>query len=117
MDFVKLTEQQLSRSARWHRGGLHGWSVSDWAVAMAGEAGEVCNAVKKLNRIRDEIPNISERAGGADANVVIDAIGEEIADTFLYLHLLALRLGIDFEKEVVKKFNSVSEKYGFPERL
>jgi len=121
MDFLTfdyVTAANLNRCNRWHKGGINDWSVSDWAVAMAGEAGEVCNAVKKLRRVEDEIANMSDPdrqlSTRADA---ITKIGEELADTFLYLNLLACRLGIHLPTEIVTKFNATSERYGFPERL
>jgi len=49
-----------ARAARWHKGGIESWSITDWSNAMAGEMGEACNAVKKLRRIEDEIANLSE---------------------------------------------------------
>lgn len=108
-----------SRCEKWHKnGGLDSWTPSQWAVAMAGEAGEVCNAIKKLNRIEDEIANLSEpdRQLGTREEA-IKAIGEECADTFLYLELLCQRLNLVLEDEIQKKFNKVSRKYGFPERI
>ena len=46
-----------------------------------------------------------------------DQLTDEIADTALYLDLLAARAGIDLGAAIVRKFNRVSEKHGFPERL
>ena len=115
----KLSQVNYRRCRRWHNSAdLSDWSISDWACAMAGEAGEICNAVKKLNRLRDKLP--SKNDPDRQINSYKEAkskIGEEIADTVLYLNLLSIRLDIDFEKEIVDKFNSVSKKYGFPERL
>ena len=116
-DFQRVAQINLQRCERWHD--INDWSPADWAVAMAGEAGEVCNAIKKLKRIKDGIANIS-RDPSRQLNTEKEAIakiGEELADTFLYLDLLAQRLGIDLEAEIVVKFNKVSEEYGFPERL
>jgi NTP pyrophosphatase (non-canonical NTP hydrolase) len=80
---------------------LDSWTPSDWACALAGEAGEACNAVKKLNR--------------GDGNV--EEVGKELADTIIYADLLAARLGIDLAAAVVEKFNEVSEKRGSNVRL
>lgn len=123
MNKTELTLKKINtinkrRCKRWHDSGIDNWSISDWAVAMAGEAGEICNAVKKLNRLRDNLP--SKNDPGRQIDTVAEAkekIGEEIADTFLYLDLLAIRLGLNMEKEIIKKFNAVSKKYNFPERL
>lgn len=118
LTFAEVTHANVTRCDRWHKGGMNDWSVADWAVAMAGEAGEVCNAVKKLRRVEDEIANISDPDRQLSTKQeAIAKIGEEIADTFLYLNLLATRLGIDLPTEVIAKFNATSTRYGFPERL
>lgn len=118
LTFREVAKAGLARSNRWHKGGITDWTPSDWAVAMAGEAGEVCNAIKKLRRVQDEIANISDPDRQISSEREAAAkIGEELADTFLYLDLLAQRLGLDLAAEVIAKFNAVSEKYGFPERI
>lgn len=40
--FDTLRRVNISRSAKWHPGGIDDWSLADWAVASAGEMGEVC---------------------------------------------------------------------------
>jgi NTP pyrophosphatase (non-canonical NTP hydrolase) len=85
---------------------------------MLGEAGEACNAIKKLRRIETGAPNLNEPGRQlTERNAAITAIGEELADTAIYMELLAQRLGINLADAIVKKFNSVSKRYGFPERL
>lgn len=44
-------------------------------------------------------------------------LGHEIADTILYALLLADHYDIDVPSALVEKFNLVSERQGFPERL
>lgn len=114
LTFRQLAEINLERCLIWHKDGLEDWSVSDWACAMAGEAGEVCNAVKKLRRIECDANSVNNPESHAAA---ISAIALEIGDTLLYLNLLALRLGIDLEQAVKDTFNRVSEREGFPQRL
>lgn len=103
-----VSATNLQRASIWHPDGLSSWSVSDWAVAAAGEMGEACDAVKKMNRARDGIP-------GKHASV--EEVGDEIADTILYLDLLAQRLDLDISELVQRKFNLVSEREGFAVRL
>lgn len=118
LTFAELRGQNATRCNRWHSGGIDEWSVSDWAVAMLGEAGEAANAIKKLRRVETGVLSLNEPGRQlTDRNTAIAAIGEEIADTLIYLDLLALRLGLNLEELVVAKFNKVSERYGFPERL
>jgi len=76
---------------------LGAWSPTDWAAAMAGECGEVCNLIKKSRR---------------GEQVAAQAIGEELADLVIYTDLLAARLGIDLGSAVRRKFNVVSERRG-----
>ena len=118
LTFKQVAKINKKRCLRWHKKGTLDWSVSDWGVAMAGEAGEVCNAIKKLNRLRDEFANKNDPGRQIDSfEEGKRVIGKEIADTYLYLDLLAQRLDLDIEKEIREKFNSVSEKYGFPDKL
>jgi NTP pyrophosphatase (non-canonical NTP hydrolase) len=110
----EVSRAGLDRALLWHPGGLEEWTASDWGIAMAGEAGEVCNAIKKLNRLRTGAASANNPASEAEA---LAKVAEEIADTYLYLDLLAQRLGIDISEAVVAKFNRVSEREGFPQRL
>ena len=80
---------------------------------MCGEAGETANVVKKIRRhetgcVNDGDPSLEE---------LRDQAVEEMADTVIYLDLLALHLGMDLGEAVRAKFNKTSEKFGFPEKL
>lgn len=100
------------RSLRWHPDGIESWSLSDWGVALAGEVGELCNVIKKLNRVRD---GMQQKA--VDEDALKNALAMEIGDTYLYLDLLARRAGLDLENCIRATFNRVSIREGFPERL
>jgi NTP pyrophosphatase (non-canonical NTP hydrolase) len=113
-DLGLISIVNLRRAKRWHNGGLEEWTPSDWACAMAGEAGEVCNAVKKLNRIDKGVQQSNGPKTRAEA---VAAVAQEIGDTFLYLDLLAQRLGINMAEAIADTFNRVSEREGFPERI
>lgn len=73
------------------------WNPAEWACAVAGEVGELCNLVKKLNR-GDEID--------------FEEIADEAADVLIYLDILCQRLGIDLTNALVNKFNKKSEEIG-----
>lgn len=73
------------------------WTNTDWACALAGEVGEVCNAVKKKHK-----------RGDGD----IDSIVDELADVIIYADLLLAVLDKDLMVTVVKKFNEVSDRIG-----
>lgn len=122
----------INRSQRWHPGGLTDWSLSDWLCATGGELGEAMNAAKKLKRIEEGIANLSSDPDRQvdDAEAAYDLILEELADTMCYLVLAAARVTAmrfanprgkdaveDLNWAIVEKFNAVSERYGFPERL
>jgi len=111
LTFGQLTQVNLARAAHWHKGGIEEWSVADWAVAAAGEMGEVCDAVKKLRRIESglESQNPSQPKDRADA---IKKIAQEIGDTVVYLDLLAARLGLRLDECVADTFNRVSRREG-----
>lgn len=83
------------------------WTPAEWAVAMAGEAGEVCNAVKKLRRLADGTNTAKDPQTEAEAVAII---AQELADTVIYADLLAARLGIDLGEAVRAKFNEVSDR-------
>ncbi len=108
----ELVQASVSRAKKWHGGSLNAWSLSDWACAALGEAGEVCNVIKKLNRSRDGVVGNTK-----SADELTDHLADEIADTLIYLTLLAERADIDLEAALIRKFNAVSVRHGFPERL
>lgn len=116
LTFLKLSTTNEKRAKRWHPGfpdDNADWSGADWSNAMCGEAGEVANVVKKLRRyecgLKGELdpPEDELRA----------ALALEIADVICYADLLATYYGIDLGAAVARKFNIVSERQGFPERL
>lgn len=115
LSFAELREVNVARCARWHPGFPNDnlWSGADWSNAAAGEMGEACNIVKKLRR---------QETGGRgavdpDYGVLLSKLGDEIADTMIYLDLLAAFYGIDMAAAVVRKFDAVSVREGLPERL
>lgn len=118
---VELTESQsiphisvksFARALRWHPNGLDSWTESDWACALAGEVGELCNVIKKRNRVRDNLQQRGTNEGALQHNLKM-----EIGDVYVYLDLLARRVGLNLEDCVRDTFNRISEREGFPERL
>lgn len=86
---------------------LNSWSLSDWITATLGELGEAANVAKKLNRVRDGIP------GNKETEVELRAkFARELADTFIYLDLMAQAAGIDLPAVVATVFNAKSEQIG-----
>lgn len=114
LTFEKFSELNRERceSPQGFEHPLCGWSLSDWVTATVGELGEAANVAKKLNRVRDGIPGNKETEAELRA-----ALADEIADTFIYLDLLAQSQGLSLEAIVVSKFDKTSAKIGYPKRI
>lgn len=80
------------------------WSPTDWATACAGEMGEALNLIKKARRI-----SVHPGEWPRDAH---HDIGDELADTVIYIDLLCARLGLDLADCIRQKFNRTSEDVG-----
>lgn len=112
MELKDLIAKQLEQDE------LHGfkWSFDNDAelysqvtkdlVGMLGEIGELANIVKKANiKIeRDEVYNFDMSAARKD-------MGEELADTFIYLIRLAAMLNTDLETELLNKIEYNKKRY------
>lgn len=113
--FSALQMANISRCKRWHPQGIDEWSVNDWLAAFGGEAGEALNAGKKHRRILSAMQqhgDVPENLSDAEKKIM-----EELADTVIYADLVAQRLGLSLEQAVINKFNAISIREGFPERL
>lgn len=93
---------------------VQAWTPERWSNAAAGEMGEVCNTVKKLNRLDDDTNTEKDPQTKAEC---IALIAEELADVIIYVDLLAARLRIDLDAAVRGKFNQVSILRGATQRL
>lgn len=116
LTFERLALVNRKRCARWHPGFPNdddAWTGADWSNAMQGEAGEAGNVVKKLRRAETGLKGKLDPSYEA----LLDKLAEELADTIAYADLLATYYGIDLAEAVIRKFNAVSEREGFPERL
>jgi NTP pyrophosphatase (non-canonical NTP hydrolase) len=87
---------------------IKGWSLSEWLVAVQGELGEACGVVKEMNRARDGVPG-----KGLSQGHLLFALGEELADVYIYLDLLTQAAGLDLATCVREKFERTSEKIGY----
>ncbi|HEX6359484.1 hypothetical protein [Actinophytocola sp.] len=111
LDLADLRAANVTRAQRWHEG-AEPWSGADWSNAMCGEAGEAANIVKKLRRQETGI----QQPGPPPAEL-LEALGKELADVVIYADLVAEHYGLNLAAAVKEKFNEVSDRYGFPERL
>jgi NTP pyrophosphatase (non-canonical NTP hydrolase) len=111
LTFAQLREVNVRRcETTWHTI-LH-WDVARWGVAFAGEAGEVCNDIKKLCRCADDPETAARWNHGLTAQEITRNIGHEIGDTLIYADLLAARLGLSLEWCITEAFNSKSRQIG-----
>jgi len=96
---VTFTDFSVANAARceisWHA--VNEWQPERWALAIAGETGELCNLIKKKIR-GDKID---------DADIL-----KEIADIVTYCDLLCTRMNADLGAVVIAKFNEVSDRVG-----
>lgn len=118
LDFGTMSQVNARRAEKWHGpdwlAADDQWTIADWSNAMAGEAGEAANIVKKIRR--NECVFESGVPARPDAELY-DALADELADVVLYADLLAQKAGIDLGTAVREKFNRKSEEQGFDERL
>lgn len=137
LTFAQLAEANRSRCPRWHHADTEPWTSADWSNALAGEVGElaavldlflgalvtqtrltaatgkIANAVKKLRRHDTG----TSPASDGTLEELRSECARELADVVCYADLLAWMLDLDLADAVVEKFNAVSERQGFPERL
>lgn len=83
-------------------------SLSYRGNELAGEVGEACNIIKKLER---------ERFGIRGSRADRAQLAEELADIIICVDLIAMHEGIDLAQAVARKFDATSEKYGLKARF
>lgn len=105
--FKNLREANVARDIEWNIGSER-VSLAFRGNELAGEVGEACNVLKKLER---------ERIGIRGSRATPEQLAEELADVLICVDLIAMDLGIDLGKALADKFNATSEKYGLQTRL
>lgn len=104
--YGSLREANLARQIEWD--GDNQISAAYRGNELAGEVGEACNVIKKLER---------ERMGIRGSRDTIDHLAEELADVIICVDLLAMHYGINLDAAVARKFNATSEKVGLKTRM
>ena len=102
----RLREANLKRHKEWAKGAEI--SLTFRGCELAGEAGEACNNIKKLER---------ERMGIVGSKISLEDIADELADVMICVDLIAMDLGIDMSGAITRKFNATSEKYGLNTKM
>jgi NTP pyrophosphatase (non-canonical NTP hydrolase) len=86
-----------------------------WTTALAGEVGELCNMIKKLQRV--ERGGVDGGSSYSAKDITREMLKEEIGGIAIYLDLMASLLDIDLSEAIVDTFNQKSEQLGFTHRV
>ncbi|MBY3263899.1 nucleotide pyrophosphohydrolase [Rhizobium laguerreae] len=105
-NFTDLRQANVARQKEWD--GDNQIDLAYRGNELAGEVGEACNVIKKLER---------ERRGIAGSRDTVEHLAEELADIIICVDLVAMQAGIDLNAAVRTKFNATSEKVGLRTRL
>lgn len=108
MSLAALRAANVSRGHEWTNKAKEVPTASFWGVELAGEVGEVCNKIKKLER---------ERMGMVGSRATIDDLAHEIGDALICLDLLAMHYNIDLDVAMANAFNKKSEELGLVTRI
>jgi NTP pyrophosphatase (non-canonical NTP hydrolase) len=101
MTFDEFSKMNRARcDGAFHRGEAP-WGIDRWALAIAGEAGELCNLVKKC--IRGDFTFESQRQN----------ILNELADVMTYCDLAISYLDANTAQVIWDKFEKVNERIGW----
>lgn len=106
MNFDRLRAANLTRQNEWDKDGKI--DLSYRGNELAGEVGEACNVIKKLER---------ERHGIRGSRATVEQLGDELADAIICVDLIAAAAGLDLGAAVKRKFNATSEKYDLRTRI
>jgi len=101
LTFETLQRACADRAKEWDDPDL---PLSFFGNELAGEVGEACNVIKKLER---------ERLGMIGGRATVDDLADECSDAMICLMRLANKAGFDLGSIVRTKFNATSVKNGF----
>lgn len=79
-----------------------------FACELAGEVGELCNMVKKLERMKMQLPG---------SHVEVRHLAMELADVVIVADLIADKLNVDLKRAITEKFNHTSKVLVLRSRL
>lgn len=104
LTFNELRQKSTKRSQESYDDILSNASLSYYGNALAGEVGEACNLIKKVER--------AKLVGKFNDTIPASEIGKELADIIIYADLIATKLGLSLGQCVINKFNEVSDRIG-----
>jgi NTP pyrophosphatase (non-canonical NTP hydrolase) len=102
----RLREANETRQKEWDPSDLI--TMAYRGNELAGEVGEACNVIKKLER---------ERLGIRGSRSTKEHLAQELADAVICIDLIAMQCGISLAEAVQQTFNNTSEKYGLKTRI
>jgi NTP pyrophosphatase (non-canonical NTP hydrolase) len=102
----KLRRANVARNREWDLENVI--TLSFRGNELAGEVGEACNVIKKLER---------ERLGIRGSRATVEQLAEELADVIICADLIAMHMNIDLELAVSEKFNQTSFKQNLKTRM
>lgn len=94
MEINSFAKMNYERSKKNDKNNSFNWEF--YAIALAGEAGELLNVIKKVKR--------------GDFQIDKEKVAEETADVITYAFLLLSELGLDTEEVIMKKFEKVNKR-------
>lgn len=105
-EFRKLAAANATRQLEWDPNNRV--TLAYRGNELAGETGEACNVLKKLER---------ERLGIRGSRATKEQAAEELADVIICASLIANDLGVDLWPAIVAKFNKTSDAVGLVTKL
>jgi len=105
-EFKTLRTANETRQKEWHKNGPS--SLAYKGNELAGEVGEACNIIKKIER---------ERMGSVGSRATPEQLAEELADVIICVDLICEEMKIDLWQAVVDKFNKTSDKNGLQTKI
>jgi NTP pyrophosphatase (non-canonical NTP hydrolase) len=106
LNFKTLRNANATRQAEWDPSDQI--TLAYRGNELAGEVGEACNVLKKLER---------ERIGIRGSRATKEQLAEELADVVICVDLIAMQLGIDLGEATATKFNMTSDKYSLQTKI
>ena len=104
---MNLREANIEREREWDKDNVI--TLSYRGNEMAGECGEACNIIKKLERAK---------LGLKGNTATVQQLADELADVVICADLIAMDMEIDlFGKAIPEKFNKTSIKYDLQTRM
>ncbi len=83
MNMLALHKANIARQKEWENSDTK-CDLDFWAVELAGEVGEACNIIKKLER---------ERMGMRGSRATLQDLADELADVIICVDLIACHIG------------------------